>query len=216
MKKNKKILLIVVIIIIIGIVFGISKIISKRNDKTQKLSKIYEELNTSQTYLFEIEQNSNNKTIMAKKDDKTLIDQYLKDNESKTESHTTTLVKDNNTYFILHNREEYYVYEQNNVEQNILTDGIKEVLNKDYTTGEEKIKGKKYKYEEYNGSTMFMITNTLELEGTDIKTRFYFDKNGNLTYIKTLYGDEVELLKVKLENSVDDSLFEIPSNYAEN
>lgn len=216
MKKNKRIPLIVVILVIIVIAFWIFKLVGNKEDKSQKLSKIYEKLNNNQTYLFEMEQNSSNKTIMAKKGDETIIDQYSKDSESKTESHTTTLVKDNNTYLILHDRQEYYVYQQNNVEQNILTDGIKEVIDKEYTTGEEKVRGKRYKYEEYNGSTMFMITNTLELDESSIKTRFYFDNNGNLTYIKTIYGENSELLKVKLENSVDDSLFEIPANYAEN
>lgn len=216
MKKNKRIPLIVAILIIIVIIFGIFKLVGNKEDKSQKLAKIYEELNDNQTYLFEIEQNTSNKTIMAKKGDETIIDQYSKDSETKAESHTTTLVKDNNTYLILHDRQEYYVYQQNNVEQNILTDGIKEVIDKEYTTGEEKVRGKKYKYEEYNGSTMFMITNTLELDESSIKTRFYFDNNGNLTYIKTIYGEDSELLKVKLENNVDDSLFEIPANYAEN
>ncbi len=216
MRKNKRIPLIVVILVIIVIIFGISKLLSQKDDQTPKLAKIYEDLNSNQTYLFEMEQNSNNKIIMAKKADKTIIDQYSKDSETKIESHTTTLVKDNNTYLILHDRKEYYVYEQNNVEQNILTDGIKEVIDKDFTTGEEKVKGKKYDYEEYNGSTMFMITNTLELNEADIKTRFYFDKNGELTYIKTIYGEEEELLKVSLEKDVDDSIFEIPSDYAEN
>ena len=216
MRKNKRIPLIVVIIIIIVVIFCIFKLVGSKEDKSQKLAKIYEELNTNQAYLFEMEQNSNNKTIMAKKGDETIIDQYSKDSETKVESHTTTLVKDNNTYLILHDRQEYYVYQQNNVEQNILTDGIKEVVDKEYTTGEEKVRGKKYKYEEYSGSTMFMITNTLELDESSIKTRFYFDNNGNLTYIKTIYGEDSELLKVKLENNVDDSLFEIPANYAEN
>ena len=216
MKKNKRIPLIVVILIIIAIVFGVIKLVGNKEDQSQKLAKIYEKLNTNQTYLFEMEQNSNNKTIMAKKGDETIIDQYSKDSETKVESHTTTLIKDNNTYLILHDREEYYVYQQNNVEQNILTDGIKEIIDKEYTTGEEKVRGKKYKYEEYSGSTMFMISNTLELDESEIKTRFYFDNNGNLTYIKTIYGEESELLKVNLENSVDDSLFEIPANYAEN
>lgn len=216
MKKNKRIPLIVVILVIIVIIFGISKILGRKDDQTQKLAKIYEDLNSNQTYLFEMEQNSDNKIIMAKKADKTIIDQYSKDSETKTESHTTTLVKDNNTYLILHDRKEYYVYEQNNVEQNILTDGIKEVIDKEFTTGEEKVKGKKYNYEEYNGSTMFMITNTLELNEADIKTRFYFDKNDDLAYIKTIYGEEEELLKVNLEKDVDNSIFEIPSDYAEN
>lgn len=216
MKKNKRIPLVVVILIIICIIFIVCKLIGGKEDKSQKLAKIYEKLYNSQSYLFEMEQNSNNKTIMAKKGNKTIIDQYSKDSETKVESHTTTLVKDNNTYLILHDREEYYVYQQNNVEQNILTDGIKEIIDKEYTTGEEKVRGKKYKYEEYSGSTMFMISNTLEIDESEIKTRFYFDNNGNLTYIKTIYGEESELLKVKLEDNVEDSLFEIPVNYAEN
>lgn len=216
MKNNKRVPLVVVILVVVVIFFGISKILARKDDNVQKLSIVYEELNSSQMYLFEMEQNNNNKTIMAKKYDKTMIDQYSKDSETKVENHTTTLVKDNNTYFILHNREEYYVYEQNNVEQNILTDGIKEVLDKSYTTGEEKVKGKKYNYEEYTGTTMFTITNTMEQEDANVKTRFYFDKDNNLVYIKTIYGDQAELLKVKLENNVDDSAFEIPSNYAEN
>ena len=186
MKKNKRISLIVIVILIVAIIFGIVKIVSKNSSKEQKLTQIYQKLSESQTYMFEIEKNSNNKIIMGKKGDKTIIDQYTKNSETNVENHTTTLVKDNNTYLILHDREEYYVYQQNNVEQNILTDGIKEVIDKEYTTGEEKVRGKKYKYEEYNGSTMFMITNTLELDESEIKTRFYFDNNGNLTYIKTI------------------------------
>lgn len=216
MKKNKKIFLIIVILVIICIIFGISKLINKKEDQVQRLAQIYDDLNSSQTYLFEIEQNSSNKTIMAKKGDKTIIEQYSKDSETKAESHTTTLVKDNNTYLILHDRKEYYVYKENNVEQSILTDGIKEVISREFTTGEEKVRGKKYHYEQYNGSTMFMITNTLELNEAEIKTKFYFDKDNNLVYIKTIYGEEEELLKVKLEKDVDDSIFEIPSDYAEN
>ena len=73
MKKNKRIFFIVVILIIIGIIFGIIKLVGNKEDKIQKLAKIYEELNNNQTYLFEMEQNSNNKTIMAKKGNKTII-----------------------------------------------------------------------------------------------------------------------------------------------
>ena len=210
MKKKKIRQLIIVILVVILIIIGISKFINNKNDDIHKLAKIYEELNTSQTYLFEMEQNSDNKTVMAKKGDKTIIDQYSKD------SHTTTIVKEENTYLVLHEREEYYVYEQNNVEQSILTDGIKEVVEKQFTTGTEKIKGKRYSYEEYNGSTMFMVSNTLDINEEDVKTRFYFDKDNNLVYVKTMNGNNNELLKVTLEQEVDDSIFEIPLHYAEN
>lgn len=200
----------------IAIIFGIVKIVNKNSPKEQRLSKIYQDLEDSQTYLFEIEKNNNNKTIMAKKGDKTIIDQYTKNSETNLENHTTTLVKDNNTYLILHDRKEYYVYTENNVEQTIVTDGLKEIISKSYTTGTEKIKGKKYSYEEYDGSSMFMISNLININDTNVKTRFYFDSKNNLTYIKTILDNKQELLKVTLEKDVKDSIFEIPSDYAEN
>lgn len=216
MKKNKRIFLIVIVILIIAIIFGIVKIVNKNSPKEQMLSKIYQDLEESQTYLFEIEKNNNNKTIMAKKGDKTIIDQYTKNSETNVENHTTTLVKDNNTYLILHDRKEYYVYTENNVEQTIVTDGLKEIISKSYTTGTEKIKGKKYSYEEYDGSSMFMISNLININDTNVKTRFYFDSKNNLAYIKTILDNKQELLKVTLEKDVKDSIFEIPSDYAEN
>ena len=209
MKKKKGISLVLIVLIVVGIIILGGKLLNRKDGKN-KLANLYEELNASQTYLFEMEQSDKNKTIMAQKGDQTIIDEYSNDN------HTTTIVKNNNTYFILHNREEYYFYEQNNVEQNILIDGIGEVVQKDFITGTDKVKGKKYDYEEYNGSTMFMISNTVETNEEDIKTRFYFDKEDNLVYIQTIKGAKQELLKVNIQKEVDDSIFEIPSNYAEN
>mgnify|MGYP004484425925 CR=1 FL=1 len=216
MKKNKRIFFIIIILVIIGIIFGISKIINNKANNEQKLAKIYDDLNSSQSYYFQMEQNSNNKIIMAQKGDKTIIDQYSKEGEATTQSHTTTLIKDNNTYLILHDRKEYYVYEENNVDQTILTDGIKEIMNKEFTRGNEKVRGKKYDYEEYNGSSMFMVSNTLNINENEVKTKFYFDKDDNLVYIKTIDGDDNELIKISLSKDVDDSIFEIPSDYAEN
>lgn len=210
MKKNNTIKLVIAILIVVAIIIVISKITGNKDVDTRKLTQLYNELNTNQTYLFEMEQSNNNKTIMAKKGDKAIIDQYSKD------GHTTTIVKDNNTYLVLHDREEYYVYENNNIEQSILTDGLKEITNKEFTTGKEKIDGKKYSYEEYSGSTMFMSATTLDMNEEDIKTRFYFDNDDNLVYIRTIKGVNQELLKIKIEKEVDDSIFEIPSNYAEN
>ena len=216
MKKNKRIFFIIIILVIIGIIFGISKIINNKANNEQKLAKIYDDLNSSQSYYFQMEQNSNNKIIMAQKGDKTIIDQYSKEGEATTQSHTTTLIKDNNTYLILHDRKEYYVYEENNVDQTILTDGIKEIMNKEFTRGNEKVRGKKYDYEEYNGSSMFMVSNTLNINENEVKTKFYFGKDDNLVYIKTIDGDDNELIKISLSKDVDDSIFEIPSDYAEN
>ncbi len=46
------------------------------------------------------------------------------------------------------------------------------------------------------------------------KTRFYFNKD-QLVYIKTIIGNEQEILKVEMSDKVDDKLFEIPSEYKE-
>lgn len=208
MKKKKTMFLIIAIVIIVIIL--LLNIFNGNEKKENKLLKIYENLNVSQSYLFDMQQNDENKLIIGKKDDKTIIDQYSQD------GHTTTLVKNDNTYFVLHDREEYYIYEQNNVEQSILTDGLKDIVEKEYTTGEEKVLGKKYYYEEYNCSTMFIIANTINSNQEDIKTRFYFDKDNNLVYIKTIFTNKQELLKINLKHEIDDSIFEIPSNYAEN
>ena len=210
MKRKKMIKLVVVILVVVAIIIIISKFTGNKKDEIKRLANLYQELNTSQTYLFEMEKDSDNKTIMAKKGDKTIIDNNAEDN------HSTTIVKDNNTYLVLHDREEYYVYEQNNVEQSILTDGIGEIVDKEFTTGTEKVKGKKCTYEEYAGSTMFMEEITSNISEEQIKTRFYFDENDNLVYIKTIKGSYQELLKINVQKEVDDSIFEIPSNYAEN
>ena len=202
--------LITSILIIITIIVGIIIMLGRNKEQEKRLLDLYNELNTSQTYLFTMEENKENKTIMAKKDDKTIIDDYSEN------SHTTTIVKDNNTYLVLHDREEYYVYEQNNVEQAILTDGLQEITAKEFLTGTEKIKGKKYSYEEYQGSTMFMKAGSLDINEEEIKTRFYFDENNNLVYIRTIKGVNQELLKITIQKEVDDSIFVIPSTYAEN
>jgi len=209
MKKKKVVKLVILVLIIIALIIGVKNFVNN-GEQENKLANIYKQLQTTQNYLFEMERNDENKVILAKNGNNTLVDQYSKDN------HSTTIVKDNHTYLVLHNREEYYVYENNNVNQNILMDEIKGIIEKTFITGTERIKGRRYNYEEYAGSTIFTISNTLDENEENIKTRFFFDNEGNLAYIKTMTNNNQELLKVKLEMQVDDSIFEIPSNYAEN
>lgn len=207
MKKKQIILLVILVVAILALIFIFTR---NKGDNKKRLLQIYDQFESSQEYLFEMKQDENNKTIMAKKGERTVIDQYSKD------SHTTTIIKENDTYLVLHDREEYYIYRHNNIEQSVLTDGLKEIINKKFTTGTENIKGQKYNYEEYQGSTMFMQSSSLDVEENDIKTRFYFDSNENLVYIRTIKGVTQELLNIKIDKEVDDSIFEIPANYAEN
>lgn len=210
MRKKRRIIILSIVILLVIAIIAIVFIINKNKPQEKLLPKIYDELNTSDSYSFDMEANDSNKTIMSKKGEQTAIDQY------NNNDHTTTLIKDGNTYLILHQREEYYVYLRNNIEQNILTDGLKEVVEKDCVFGTEKIKGKKYTYEEYDGSTIFMVSNNLPLDEQGVKTRFYFNSNKQLSYIKTIFGDNEELIKVTITKDVSDEIFEIPSNYAEN
>ena len=107
------------------------------------------------------------------------------------------------------------MYEGNTIEQDILTEGLSEVALKEFTTGIEKVKGQKYYYEEFKGATMFVMASTLDGNEEEVKTRFYFDNDNNLVYIQTINGSYQELLKINLQKEVDDSIFEIPSHYAE-
>ena len=50
------------------------------------------------------------------------------------------------------------------------------------------------KYEEYTGSTMFSETTSLDIDESKTKTRFYFDKNKDLVYIKTIYENGTEAI----------------------
>ena len=210
-KKRKIIIVVIALLIIIGVVAGILLLSSKKeNYETSKLTDIYNNLLSSNTYVFSIVQNDETKTIMAKNGDQTAIDQYLGN------THSTTIVKDGNTYLILHDRSEYYVYQNNNVEQSILTDGIQELMNKTFTTGEEKVNGKNYEYEEFDGSSIFMLSNNIPLNQEGVKTKLYFNKKSELVYVKTTYENNEELVGIDISKDVDNSLFEIPSNYAEN
>lgn len=210
MKKRKVIVIIsIIVLIVIALIIAIISINNKKDD-VSKLKPIFEKINSCSEYIFTAEKNDEEKTIMAKKGNQTLIDQYF------SGVHRTTLVKDNTTCYILHDREEYYIYENSNIEQTILEDAIADLLQRTYITGTEKIFGKKYDYEEYNGSSAFLLTNLRDVNEENIKTKLYFDKNDNLKYIKTIYGEnEEELLNIDIQYEVEDSMFEIPSNYAE-
>ena len=53
---------------------------------------------------------------------------------------------------------------------------------------------------------------TSEVEESEVKTRFYFDKD-KLVYIKSILPDKEQLIKVEISYEVNGDLFEIPSDY---
>jgi hypothetical protein len=130
------------------------------------------------------------------------------------EEHTTTLMEDEVAYYILHSKKEYYLYDNDEIDADILKEELFEINEKDYTYGYEKINGKSYYYEEYEGITAFIMWLDYNEEESVIKTRFYFDGT-NIAYIKTTIDNDEELLKIEFSDGIDNSLFEIPSDYAE-
>ena len=60
--------------------------------------------------------------------------------------------------------------------------------------------------------TEFLFDSSKVTNDNDVKTRFYFNGD-NLVYVKTIAGDYEELSQVDINYKVDESLFELPSNY---
>ena len=124
-----------------------------------------------------------------------------------TSQHVTVIYKDNTTYVISHDQKMYMVQEgkaeDSFEDMSLLTaEELKEMETKEYTTGKETIDGTEYEYEEYKDEE----ENTIE--------RFYF-LGAELRYVKDIAEDGTEqLMKVNnISSDVDDSLFEIPTDY---
>ena len=217
MTKKISIPIMPVIIIVLAIIVVVMMLTRITKEEGSKLSKIYNKMIENQTYAFtRYNLEEKNKYIVYRKVDKTLIDMY------NPGEHSSTLVSDNDTYLISHENEEYYIYPNNNLDEEILTDTLKEIIDLEYVVGKEKVYGKNYKYEEYKGVSEFLISATINIDVNSIRTRFYFEGK-NLVYLKTIYNtmDEEtkefeELQTVKVEYEVEDSVFKIPANYAEN
>ena len=209
---NKKTLIITIVIIAL-ILIALLCIFHK--EKSDKVANIYEKINNSQNFTFSMQLVNNElkyEVSMAQRGVDVSIDMYS-ENE-----HNTTLVLNNEAYFIMHNKEEYYNYGDEQIDADIVLYGLKNIINSDYVSGREKIDGIEYYFEEYeNESTDFIIYANVN-EESKVKTRFYFDKD-NICYIKNIIinnnKQEEELIKVKLSFEVDNNLFEIPDNYAE-
>lgn len=218
--KKKTVILIIVILILLAVASALIIFIKMTNNSVSKLENIYNQMIENQTYSFtRYDFEEQHKLIIHKKNNKTLIEMY------NPGQHLSTLVVDKDTYLIYHENKEYYIYHNNSLDQEILMDDLKKTIETECTKGTEKIYGKKYKYEEYEGVSNFLISSPKNMDNSSVKTRFYFDKN-ELVYLKTIYdvineetGERTqaeELQTVKVEYEVENSIFEIPADYAEN
>lgn len=214
MAKKKIIIIsiisIILIIAIIGvIVFLVDKNSSEDNTTyTSKIDKLYNTLIKKGSFSFTTIVDDNNKEIYITNGNSTYIDTTYNGEESKY------IIKDGNSYLLKDEDKIYYTYKNNQMELNKVLEQLEEIKESQLTQGKEKIEGKEYEYEEYSSFTNFALKLPDDEYSENIKTRFYFDGD-NLVYIKTIIGNEQETLKVEISNKINESLFEIPSDYRE-
>ncbi len=217
MDKKKKVVLAVIILIVLLVILGLVWfwVFNNKNNtsntgisnskKTSEISKLYDTLQASSGFSFELALDDENDMYYAKLNDMAYIYAISNGRESKN------LIKDGNTYLLVDDSKTYYTYSNNQTNLNMVTKGLEKIKDLEYETGKEKINDKNYSYEEYTELTEFTMGDFTE-NSSDVKTRFYFDGD-ELVYIKTMEGDKEELLKVNITYDVDQNLFQIPSNY---
>ena len=213
MSKNKKNLIIFGIVIVLLLILAVICILKSRT-KNNTLN-LYKKISNSPKFTFSIEEQNYEETyklVMSKRENDVSIDMYSGD------EHTSTLVLNNNAYYITHNQQEYFDYGVDDTETDIVISALDNITKKQYTSGREKINNKEYYYEEFDNEYGDFVILISASEDTDIKTRFYFDGN-KIAYIKNLIstddGIEEELLKVDLKYEVDENLFQVPEGYSE-
>ena len=218
MSKKKKIIIavssVIAILVVCLIIFLVVNNQSKTNASDEenrtntRLSKVYEKMNDKLTYSFEATLDNENKMVIKRKNNQARKDLTL---EGEL---TTQILRDGNTYLLQEDTKKYYEYLNNELELTELATIIQDLINnQEPTKAQEELDGDKYECEEYKGTSYFWlepIEQSINEEETTIK--FYF-KGNNLKYIKTTINDKEELLQVNIEYNVDDSEFEIPSEY---
>ena len=213
MDNKKKIIIILICVVIALIIIGVAIYFTVKNVSTssdeKKLAKVYEKMMENETYSFSLTLDDNNKTVISRKGNMANIDIYSDGN------HTTNLIKDGNTILLMYNTQKYYTYQNNEIQLTELSNELDRIIQSgEPQKGEEEIDGRNYKYEEYQGVSYFLLNSDTTVSRESTTTRFYF-KGNDLKYIKTIMGEESELVKVDVSYNVKDDIFEIPENFQE-
>lgn len=210
-KKKKMIIIIVAIVVVALIVLGVilanksNKVTSNTKAET-KVSTLYNKIKNTDTYSFKFTADDNSKVFYAKSGEKAYMDTKYNGSETKY------IIKDGNSYLIKDSDKRYYTYTNNNIDLDLVSETLADLINLEHNDGKEDIDGKSYNYEEYSVLTNIAISDFSN--ETNIKTRLYF-KGKDLVYIKTISDRKQELLKVDMSTKVENNLFEIPSDYVE-
>ena len=217
MLKSKKVKIILILVAVISILKIL--MVALGSSPSDLTINMYKKINNSQNYTITLkgrEDDEYSYTIsIAQRGTDISIDMISKSDDE--EQHTTTLLEDENVYTIMHNDKEYETMSSKDIEADILIPEMKDIDEKTYQKGKEKVNGKTYYYEEYKGISTFLMLIDADNE-ENVKTRFYYDGD-KLVYIKNMIdqdGEKLEeLIQVECSYEVDDKLFAIPEDYAE-
>ena len=214
--KLKKPMIIIGIIILIVVIIGViifaisSKNKTNKTEQTEsvKIQKNYEKIANSKEMTFTTTLDENNKETIVIKDG-----QAYKETTRNGVTYKY-IVKGNDTYFVDDSNKTYYTYKNNTEISTEIQQKLSKLKEMSSNTGKEKVNGKNYQYEEFEKYQDFLINNKIAVTDlTKAKTRIYYD-NDKIVYIKTIAGDEEELLKVDISyGNVKNDYFNIPSEY---
>lgn len=214
--KLKKPMIIIGIIILVVVIIGVIIFALSSKNKTNKteqtesveIQKNYEKIANSKEMTFTITLDENNKETIVIKDG-----QAYKETTRNGVTYKY-IVKGNDTYFVDDSNKTYYTYKNNTEISTEIQQKLSKLKEMSSNTGKEKVKGKNYQYEEFEKYQDFLINNKIAVTDlTKAKTRIYYD-NDKIVYIKTIAGDEEELLKVDISyGNVKNDYFNIPSEY---
>ena len=214
--KLKKPMIIIGIIILVVVIIGVIIFaISSKNKKNKteqtesvEIQKNYEKIANSKEMTFTTTLDENNRETIVIKDG-----QAYKETTRNGVTYKY-IVKGNDTYFVDDSNKTYYTYKNNTEISTEIQQKLSKLKEMSSNTGKEKVKGKNYQYEEFEKYQDFLINNKIAVTDlTKAKTRIYYD-NDKIVYIKTIAGDEQELLKVDISyGTVKNDYFNIPSEY---
>lgn len=214
--KLKKPMIIIGIIILVVVIIGViifaisSKNKKKKTEQTEsvEIQKNYEKIANSKEMTFTTTLDENNRETIVIKDG-----QAYKETTRNGVTYKY-IVKGNDTYFVDDSNKTYYTYKNNTEISTEIQQKLSKLKEMSSNTGKEKVNGKNYQYEEFEKYQDFLINNKIAVTDlTKAKTRIYYD-NDKIVYIKTIAGDEEELLKVDISyGTVKNDYFNIPSEY---
>lgn len=213
-KLKKNIILIVVSIIVLAIIVGIFVLVTKnKNTENQENTltyKLYEKINEVNEISYTRTIDDNNKITIMVKGDKAYKEIVLDGNTKKY------IVEGKDTFYLDDIEKKYYKYENNDEILYEIEEQFEALNLSGLKVGKESINGKIYKYEEIEQCQDFLFDENLSVNNLEYaKTRLYY-KNEQLSYIKTIVGENQELIKINIDyGNINENYFKIPSDYTE-